>query len=267
VFPAERLPEVFAAAEQWRRTLADVRRPWLCWCVDEDWCYVQQQLVSAAGWTPVVGTDGGSPRPPLVPGAVFLDFNALLRLPLMWMHFPLEFAHLFADRLAFWHSDVLPPVRVMRRLAAQFESLEDGQLAAVKRERVGMVQRAKRLLKRKPLFYKRWFEVTGCTTAAASRSQYEQGCGWWRYPQRHPNAQPWIADAYSREHGVGIWYWERQCGGSALDLAVDVEPYHYSTNKAGYRREWKDSATIAANKQMELKASFELRDIVSGLGL
>src|SRR5947209_5182610 len=96
------LGEMFAAAKDWADALRGIERPWLCWNVDPDWCLVQQKLVLEVGWTPIVGSDSGNP-PPLLPGAVYVDFNRRLRLPAMWMHFPLELAFLFCDRLAFWH--------------------------------------------------------------------------------------------------------------------------------------------------------------------
>lgn len=267
VFPKAMLPRVLDAGAEWKSILRGVERPWLCWCVDEAWCLVQQKLVAAAGWTPVVGTDGSVAAPPLVPGAVFVDFNEHLRLPIMWMHFPLEFAFTFAQTLAFWHSDVLPPVSMMRRIAAEFDAIRDGELIGVRRERVGFVQQAKRLLKGKPLFYRRWFEVVGCTTAGASASQFENGCGWWRYPQLHPNARDWIQNAYAREHGVGIWYWEKYCGGQTRELSSDVNAHHYSTNNRQYVRRWRRDGRIDASKQVELHRSFSLDDIVKDLGL
>src|SRR5688572_4927006 len=135
-FPATRMADIRQAAAIWHAELRGIDKPWLCWCIDEQWCLTQQQLVRAAGWTPVVGTDGHVRRPKLVRGAAFVDFNRTLQLPLMWMHFPLEFVFLFADRLAFWHSDVLPPVKIMGMLAERFDALPDGSMTAVKRERV-----------------------------------------------------------------------------------------------------------------------------------
>jgi hypothetical protein len=266
-FRQERLPELFAAAADWKRELAGIEKPWLCWCLDEDWCLTQQQLVRAAGWTPVVGTDGHVRMPRLIRCALFVDFNRTLQLPLMWMHFPLEFVFLFADRLAFWHSDVLPPFAVMRALAERFEGLPNGAMAAVRRERVTWGERLRRLAKRKPMFYKRWFEVVGCTTAAASRSQFENGCGWWRYPRLHPHAKPWTASAYQREHGVGIWFWMTHCHGDVRDVGCDIDPYHYSTSKKGYLRRWKDAHTLDGSKRHELNDTFDLRSVRRTLGL
>lgn len=266
-FPHDALPRVHEAAAEWKAALAGIDKPWLCWSVDDEWCLTQQQLVREAGWTPVVGTDGNVRRPRLLPESVFVDFNSHLRLPLMWMHFPLEFVFLFAERLAFWHSDVLPPVRVMRMLAERFERVPDGSMMAVRRERVSWGERVRRLVKRKPLFYKRWWEVVGCTTAGASESQFRHGCGWWRYPRLHPNAQPFAERAYQREHGVGIWLWMTHCNGQVADVECDIDEYHYSTNRKEYVRRWKDSGTIAGSKQSELHETFDIDAIRPTLGL
>ena len=267
VFPKESLPLVFRAAAEWKSSLEGIDKPWLCWCVDEEWCLVQQKLVAAAGWTPIVGTDGSQPAPRLTKNAVFVDFNRHLRLPLMWMHFPLEFAFCFSKTLAFWHSDVLPPVSLMRQIAAEFETIADGQLIGIRREKVGLLQRVKRLSKGKPPFYRRWFEVIGCTTAGASADQFRSGCGWWRYPQLHPNARDWIQNAFPREHGVGIWFWEKHCNGQGRELGVDINPYHYSTNNRRYIRRWTRDGRIGDSKQVELQRSFRLEGIVKDLGI
>ena len=267
VFPKHELPRVHEATEEWKLALEGVAKPWLCWCVDDDWCFLQQKLVKAAGWTPVVGTDGSVATPRLIREAVFIDFNRRLQLPIMWMHFPLEFVFRFAPTLAFWHSDVLPPVPLMRRIGAEFDTIRDGQLIGIRREKVGLVQRAKRLLKGKPLFYRRWFEVIGCTTAGASASQFANGCGWWRYPQLHPNAQDWVRTAYPREHGVGIWFWEKHCGGDARELSADINPHHYSTNNRRYVRRWTSDGRIGDTKGIELHRSFHLDGIVRTLEL
>jgi hypothetical protein len=267
VFPKAHLPLVFDAAAEWTTALKGIEKPWLCWCVDEDWCVVQQKLVAAAGWTPVVGTDGSIAYPRLISEAIFVDFNRQLQLPMMWMHFPLEFVFCFSGKLAFWHSDVLPPVSMMRSIGAEFDTITDGQLIGVRREKVGILQRVKRLVKGKPLFYRRWFEVIGCTTAGASKSQFENGCGWWRYPQQHPNAHDWIQNAYPREHGVGVWFWEKHCNGQARQLSVDIDAHHYSTNNRGYIRRWRSDGRIDDSKGVELQRSFSLDGIVKDLGL
>jgi len=87
--------------------------------------------VKHVGWTPVLGFDPRIGPRPVEPGFVLIDFNANFGLPLMLPHFPLEFMFLWADRLAFWHSDLLCRLPVMEGLARRFEALEDGQTTAV----------------------------------------------------------------------------------------------------------------------------------------
>ena len=267
-FPREKLPVALQAAESWKQQLAGVERPWLCWCVDEEWCRLQQKLIKAVGWTPVVGTDGRIPSPPLEPGAVFIDFNAPFGFPIITIQFPLEFVHLFAPRLAFWHSDVLIPVPVLRTIAEAFASLPDGAVMAVA-PKTSLYQRLRRLYRKKPLFYNRWFEVIGCTTAGASLHLWACGCGWWRQIQYHPNmAHSRLKKKVFWEHGVGIWLWQKYFGGQTYRVPVDVDPYHYSTNRAEYRRKrgkfLKGSTFV---KRDELRESFNLADIVPTLGL
>lgn len=253
-FPIDRLDNVLRAAEDWRQALAGVERPWLCWCVDEAWCELQQRLVRAVGWTPIVGTDGRHPAPRLVEGAKFVDFNARLGLPVMWMHFALEFVFAFTDKLAFWHSDMLPPVPVVREVAAGFERLEDGQTSAVTKERVTLSARLRRWLKGRPPGYRRYFEVIGCTTAGASRSQFDHGCGWWRRVHLHPHVAPHVAATSPHwEHGVGIYLWKQYFGGSVVPLPESLERYHYSSNRDVYRK--------GRSKADALNQSFNLREI------
>jgi hypothetical protein len=268
VFHAHRLPEIQRAAETWRAALTDVRRPWLCWSVDPAWCYVQQQLVVQAGWTPVVGTDGVGPPPPLVDEAVFIDFNAQLRLPAMWMHFVLEFAFLISERLAFWHSDVLPPLSVMRALADQFEGLRDGEMVATAKK-LSVLYVIRRLLRRKRVRgVSGWTEIVGCTTRGASASQFSHGCGWWRGLPRHPNASPEVLRQRPYwEHGVGIRHWQRLFQGNVTETCVDVSPFHYS--RAGraaprYRREMVGGQQFGS-KVSELSTNFNLEQIIGTL--
>ena len=182
------LDKVYEAAAEWRQTLAGVARPWLCWNVSDRWCKLQQRLILEVGWTPVIGFDprsgpptvlpgsvlidfnshfGFDPRsgpPTVLPGSILIDFNSHFGLGVMWPHFPLEFAFLFADRLAFWHADLLCRLDVMRRLQSTFESLPDGALAAVP-DYGGR----RNLLKFR---HHRYWELVGCTTKSASESQF-----------------------------------------------------------------------------------------------
>ena len=266
-FPKERLPELYDVAAGWKREFAGIDKPWLCWCLDDDWSVLQQRLVKAVGWTPVVGTDGRVAQPTIIPGAVFLDFNREFRFPTMWMHFPLEFQFLFCPRLAFWHSDVLPPVNVMRDIASWFDRISDGQYMGVMNT-PGFTQYFTRPFRGKPINYKKWYEVLGCTTAGASRSQFDHGCGWWRNIQLHPNAKPEIIRRKPfREHGVGVWFWEKYCNGTVVELPMKIEPYHYSTHKANYKRSRTVTRELLDGKHGELRRSFDLQQIALGLGL
>ena len=79
-------------------------------------------MARLVNWTPVVGYDPRSGVPAkLVPGAVLIDFNADLKLPILYMHFPIDFIFAFAPRLAFWHSDLLCTRDNMQYLVERFQ--------------------------------------------------------------------------------------------------------------------------------------------------
>lgn len=254
---------IFRAAEKWANALSGVQRPWLCWNVDSDWCLLQQRLVKNSGWTPVVGFDPrvGVPER-VVPGAVVVDFNADLQLPVLYPHFPLEFAFLFVERIAFWHSDLLLPEPKMREMAKLFAELPDGTTAAV--STTGW----------RDLFslrHRRYWELIGCTTRAASRDQYEKGCGWWLNFQSHRNKEVNSADRqlsrYYWDHGTGIFYWARQHGGCVLSLREkDFVAGHFSQIKFdGYKR-------ISPNNEFrdlsrDLNINFELKNCAEKIGI
>jgi hypothetical protein len=271
-FPHSEVPRVLEAAEDWQRQLDGLERPWLCWCVDNDWCVLQQRLVQSCGWTPVVGTDGRVVSPTVVEGAVFVDFNARLQLPVMWMHFPLEFVFAFCDRLAFWHSDMLPPAPVMRQIASEFETIRPGEYLGVY-DAPGVSQRLRRLWKgvrRLDRYWlrnwnaKRWFEVVGCTTAGASRSQFDHGCGIWRHIERHPHADERLRRSTPHyDHGVGVWHWSRHCPGRVRALTVDINAYHYVTKG----RSRVADRTSGVQKGRALMNAYDLRSIADRLAL
>jgi len=203
------LDRIREAAEKWKQALAGVDKPWLCWSVDSDWCLLQQRLVEHVGWTPVVGFDPRAGRPALSGKALLIDFNEVFQLPTMWFHFPVEFAFLFCNRLAFWHSDLLCRREKLLKLAALFDGLRDGEIAAVK-PKMGIRER----LRHKQ---HRFFELVGCTTQAASKDQFEKGCGWWINFAQHPNCpngeERERRMQYHWECGVGILYWARNYSG------------------------------------------------------
>jgi len=209
---------IFEAATVWKDRLAGVEKPWLCWSVSGRWCYLQQKLVQAVGWTPVVGFDPRSGPPPLADGSILIDFNRTLHLPVLWPHVPLEFAFMFTDRLAFWHADLLCRLPVMECLARQFEGLKDGQLAAVL-DRGGL---------RNWLAFKahRYWELCGCTTRSASENQFYNGTGWWRNFQLHPKCvleeERRKRSEYDYDSGVGILYWQKEYNGYVVPIDINL---------------------------------------------
>ena len=271
-FPRGAMDEVYRAAEDWACELAGVTKPWLCWCVDDEWCIVQQKLVRACGWTPIVGRDRPGIQPSLIPGAVFVDFNRMLKFEIMYGCFPLEFVYLFADLLAFWHSDVLPPVAVMRAIGSEFESISPGEFIGV-RDNPTLLRRLKRVVRglRKGSLYwflhnntKRWFEVIGCTTAEATRSQFDHGCGLWRHIELHPNAKAEIKALNPHwEHGTGIWYWEQIYDARVRKLSVNIHSFHYVA-KGKHRVYDRDGLR---KKKTELRNTHDLESLVGQLGL
>lgn len=257
------LAPILDAAEEWRSDLAGIDRPWLCWNVDDDWCLLQQRLVESAGWVPVVGFDPrvGPPKK-LSSNAVVVDFNRLLKLPVLYPHFPLEFCFLFAERLAFWHSDLLLTVERMRAVASTFAEISQGCTAAVKS--FGF----------KELFNfreRRYWELIGCTTRDASRSQFDCGCGWWMRFHDHVNSSVNISDPQLRDyywdHGSGIYYWHRRHGGRILELKErDFSGGHFSQIKfGGYVRVSPDNEF--RDLSADLSNNFVLADCAKKVGV
>ncbi len=268
-FPKDRVDEIFEIAADWQEELKTIQKPWLCWSVDPEWCLIQQKLVAAVGWTPVVGMDHLSQKPEIISGAVELDFNKKLNLPGMKVHFPLEFVFLFADKLAFWHSDVLVPVGLLRQVARQFEKIPNGQMVGVRQDRRISVLGLKALLKGQKNIL-RCFEVLGCTTRGASKSQFDNGCGWWRRIELHPNAQEKIIQCNPHwEHGVGIYYWMKYFGGEVDDLCINIYPHHYSSTTHHHRKSYGifTKSPYDIQKGLELQESFSLDSIVMKLDL
>ena len=252
--------DIRAAASRWALALQGIERPWLCWNMNDRWCLLQQKLVSEVGWTPVVGWDPNCGAPPstLAPGVIAIDFNATLGLQVLYQHVPLEFAFLWADRLAFWHADVIMPRDKMRAAAARFESLKDGEMAAVK-----TYGGLRNLLRPK---YHRYWEVLGCTTRAASLAQYQDGCGWWRGFQDHPNSpqsgpERERRDRFYDDHGCGVRYWRHYRGGSVREWSERwIAKEHFSVSTVqDYRR--------AGSKSEEMDINFDLAAIARRFGI
>jgi hypothetical protein len=255
--------DIFLAAEAWKKKLEGVSKPWLCWNISDRWCVVQQNLVKSVGWTPVVGFDPRVGPPPTVKDAILIDFNQSFGFEEMWMHFPVEFAFCFADRLAFWHSDLLCRKEVMKELAARFEDVADGEIAAVK-ENKGL----------RYLFdsrSKRYWELAACTTRGASRSQFEKGAGWWRRFHFHPNckdpAEKERRSHYYYDHGVGIMYWKKNYGGVVRE--IDPKPLEEGHCTAIGNPNYKalNPGRNSSDKVAELDMNYDLNEVINNLNL
>ncbi|MDM4018844.1 hypothetical protein [Roseiconus lacunae] len=265
--PVDAPQRIGEIAAQWSSRLRGVERPWLCWCVDDDWSLLQQRLVRDVGWTPVVGGDGTVKTPASIDGAVVIDFAGDLGVVKLRPHFVIEFAFLFCPRLAYWHSDVLLPMKLMRTLADQFGTLHNGEHCGVTEgPTLGMLW--ERWRKGQPLLWKRIFEVVGCTTAAASRSQYASGCGIWRNTRYHPMAgKATQSKPPYYEFGVGIYRWVQENRDKFREVDLEIEPYHFSQiNNSAYGR-IVDSRDQRRFKGREMQLNFDLRAICDDLGI
>lgn len=259
------LEELTDIAADWGRQIEFIDRPWLCWNVNDDWCLVQQKLVTDAGWTPLVGFD---PRvgPPthILPNSIVFDFNKKLGLPILYPHFPLEFAFLFCERIAFWHSDLLITREKTRALGGMFERLSDGQTAATWVDpglRYSFTERRKR-----------YWELVGCTTRGASRDQFEKGCGWWMAYWAHPNQNNSrrIKGRYYWDHGAGIYYWHKHARGDVVVIpGKDYEEGHFTKigNKAYVRTRELGGTDVRRKMSDELVHHFAIRDACAKLNL
>ena len=256
------ISEIERAASCWATQLVGVEKAWLCWNVEPAWCLIQQKLVREVGWTPVVGFDPRVGPPPLIDGAICIDFNAQFKLPTMWMHFPMEFIFLFCERMAFWHSDLLIRRDTMAKLAGLFAGLPDGAAVSVapKEGNLAFLYPKQR----------RYWELVGCSTRGASRSQFENGCGWWMDFWQHPsNTEKTKAEriGFYYDHGTGVRYWHRHCKGDMRLIPEKLVAEGHCT-----RIGKKDYKTISPNDSrrnlaLDLPANFDLQLICKKLGL
>ena len=257
------LERIYSAAERWKQQVEGVEKPWLCWNVSPRWSVLQQKLVRHVGWTPVVGFDPRAGAPPVIPEAILIDFNESFQFPVMWPHFPLEFMFLWAPRLAFWHADLLCRFTVLEKLAAMFESLPAGTMAAVL-DKGGL---------RNSLNFQshRYWELCGCTTAEASADQFRNGAGWWRCWDHHINCSPAERarrSAYSYDSGVGILYWKNQYRGSVTDVGIKlVNEGHCSEITSKSYVEGPDHASPRRNLAWELERNYSLDQVAQRLGI
>ncbi len=259
------LEQIFAVCESWRASLHGIDKPWLCWNVSDRWCQLQQRLIQRVGWTPVVGFDPRVGVPPMEAGAVLIDFNKDFGFPVMWPQFPLEFAFKWINRrLAFWHADLLCRYSVMDFLVALFDSLEDGEMAAVV-DRGGT---------RNALNFKshRFWEVCGCTTQAASENQFYNGTGWWRHFGQHIKCPLEGERAHRRrlsyDSGVGIYYWQKHYRGTVKRInARLISEGHCSETTAKHYKEAADHKSAFRDLRSELDMNYDISQVARHLGI
>jgi hypothetical protein len=258
-FPKHLLPDIYRAAEAWRAPLQGISKPWLCWCVSDPWCVLQQRLVQSVGWTPVVGWDTNITQPTILPGSIAIDFNAQLKMPRCFMYFVLEWIFLFApERLAFWHVDFLMTHQDMARAAACFAALQPGQMA-LPWNRANWVLRTLAPYRRMHN-ENRLFEVVGCITTEASRQHWEEGLSIWRHPECHPQS-PLPTTFPHWETSIGLTLWAKRHPERHVVPRVDI--------KTGHATAWKlpgvDGATTP--KQQQLEAHANLHHYAQRLGI
>jgi hypothetical protein len=259
----EMLERIREAAAQWKGQLEGVGKPWLCWNINDRWCTLQQKLLLEIGWTPVVGCDPRVAACTVIPGAVGIDFNHSFNLPVMWPHFPLEFAFLFAPRLAFWHSDLLCRLERLRSIASIFEGLRDGEMAAVL-SRGGI---------RNTFNFKthRYWELISCTTRGASEDQFRRGAGWWRNFACHPSctdpSERARREKYHYDSGVGIRYWKKQYHGRVTDISEGLisEGHCTAINSKNYRHLGDGNVHRPVGDELDL--NYDLKEVAERLGL
>lgn len=250
-------------ASEWKAQLVGVEKPWLCWNVNSDWSLVQQRQVESVGWVPIVGYDPRVGPPPLTKNAILVEFNRRFDFPVMYPHFPLEFAFAFAPKLAFWHSDLLLTNATVHKYAALFEGLRDGEMCATVETR-GLSDIFKRNKRR-------YWELLGCTTQGASRSNFDNGCGWWLHFENHPNC-PSPAERAARQNlhwecGVGIHYWSKRYSKNIVEIRErEIEAGHFTRikNKA-YVAQSPDDWRRDISK--DLVANFDLVEACRKMGV
>jgi hypothetical protein len=152
----------------------------------------------------------------------------------------------------------------MEKLAAQFEALNPGEMAAVF-DRGGL---------RNALNFKshRYWELCGCTTAEASADQFQKGAGWWRHFDHHPSctdpAERARRSAYNWDSGGGILYWKKNYGGSIADIGIKlVVEGHCSEILAKNYVEAPGHKSALRNLAWELDRNYSLDEVAQRLGI
>ena len=254
------------AAREWRSQVRGIEKPWLCWHLSEPWTRIQVNIVRYYGWTPIVGFDPdcGTVQAPEIQDALVIDFNKHFSFKKMSMQFPLEFMHLWTERLAFWHSDLLVRQPLMLETSTLFSSVPDGEMAGTPQYGNGFFDRFA------PRKHRMW-ELIGLTTAGASEDQFSKGLGWWRHFWMHPNCpsakEREKRSKYYYDHGTGVMYWHRNYGGKIhkLDTAKYNEGHCTSISNPNYVKIKVEPGRRLVGKQLEL--NFDLAVVAERLGL
>lgn len=256
--PRGMIADIRRASRRWSGKLKEIEKPWLCWCISNQWCILQQRLVQYAGWTPVVGHDTNIEKPIVLPGSVYVNFNEDLKLPRLLIYFILEWIFLFTEKLAFWHADFLLSKNDMIKAAKCFEYLRQGEFA--------MPWSSSRSIMRllapfRPINNSnRLFEVIGCNTRLASLQQYDEGLGFWRHAERHPNNRSLPDDYPYWEHSVGVSLWARRHPARHKLPGIDIKTGHANSWKLRGLRE-------TMPKQMLLEEQENIHNYAHKLGI
>lgn len=158
-----------------------------------------------------------------------MNFNEDLKLPRLLVYFVLEWIFLFADKLAFWHPDFLLSTKDMIKAANCFEDLQQGELAMPWSSSKPIMRFLARF---RPINNSnRLFEVIGCNTRQASLQQYDEGLGFWRHAEKHPNNTTLPSDYPYWEHSVGVSLWARRHAEKHHLARVDISTGHANSWK------------------------------------
>lgn len=259
------IEQIEDSAQMWKDELSGVSLPWLCWNVDPEWCLIQQKLVRSAGWTPVVGGDPRAKKVRLLEGSVYVDFNKSFRLPTMHFLFPIEFCWMFTEKIAFWHSDFLIKKDKIMNISRHFKSLKDGDMGVTIPSR-GL--RMKLLNKDN-----RYWELMGCATRKASKSQFINGAGWFSNILHHPNAKSNDLELRKKvfwDHGSGVMFWHKNYAPSDCSVYKIKESYIEEGHCSRIRNKKyipKSPDNEKRNLSKDLIFNYSLRDECERLGI
>ncbi|MEG3764945.1 hypothetical protein [Alteromonas sp. 14N.309.X.WAT.G.H12] len=262
------LKKIVEASMEWQALCANHPKLWLCWNVDPDWCIVQQRLVKELGWTPLVGSDPRAKPPTLIDGAIHVNFNKHINLPIFHMIIAIEFAFLYVpDKLAFWHSDLLVRREKLRHIEQTIRRMTSNEMLVTQPER-GL--KARLLCQQK-----RYWELLGCTNKHISKHQFLRGSGWMSNIMYHPLSPQTLKEKKRRakqyyDHGTGIHYWAKHY--KPADHSIHLIPEalldegHFSRIRA------KKYRTISPNNSRrdltsELSLNFDIKKETARLGL